>query len=51
MDRLLATPVWDAANQRLARHLRHEQPHLFTFLPRIMDEIHLAIADFPKLGD
>ena len=32
LDRLLATPQWDAANQRLARHLQHEQPHLFTFL-------------------
>jgi hypothetical protein len=32
LERLLATPQWDAANQRLARHLQHEQPHLFTFL-------------------
>ena len=32
LDRLLAMPVPDAANQRLARHLQHEQPHLFTFL-------------------
>ena len=32
LDRLLATPQGNAANQRLARHLRHEQPHLFTFL-------------------
>jgi transposase len=32
LERLWATPQWHAANQRLARHLRHEQPHLFTFL-------------------
>jgi transposase len=32
LDRLLATPLCHAANQRLARHLQHEQPHLFTFL-------------------
>ena len=32
LDRLLATRLYNAANQRLARHLRHEQPHLFTFL-------------------
>jgi transposase len=32
LERLLATPQCHAANQRLARHLRHEQPHLFTFL-------------------
>jgi transposase len=32
LDRLLATRLCNAANQRLARHLEHEQPHLFTFL-------------------
>lgn len=32
LDRLLATRLRNAANQRLARHLEHEQPHLFTFL-------------------
>jgi transposase len=32
LDRLLATRLYHAANQRLARHLQHEQPHLFTFL-------------------
>ena len=32
LDRLLATPQCHAANRRLARHLQHEQPHLFTFL-------------------
>jgi transposase len=32
LDRLLATPQDQAANRRLARHLQHEQPHLFTFL-------------------
>ena len=32
LDRLLATPLGHAANQRFARHLQHEQPHLFTFL-------------------
>ena len=32
LDRLLAMRLCHAANQRLARHLQHEQPHLFTFL-------------------
>ena len=32
LGRLLATPLCHAANQRLGRHLQHEQPHLFTFL-------------------
>ena len=32
LDRLLAMPLCHAANQRLANHLLHEQPHLFTFL-------------------
>lgn len=32
LERLLARRLSNAANQRLARHLRHEQPHLFTFL-------------------
>jgi transposase len=32
LDRLLATTLCHTANQRLARHLQHEQPHLFTFL-------------------
>lgn len=32
LDRLSATRQRNAANQRLARHLEHEQPHLFTFL-------------------
>ncbi len=32
LDRLLATRLCHAANQRLARHLQHERPHLFTFL-------------------
>jgi transposase len=32
LDRLLATRLYHAANRRLARHLQHEQPHLFTFL-------------------
>jgi len=32
LDRLLAIPLCHAANQRLANHLLHEQPHLFTFL-------------------
>ena len=32
LDRLLARRLHHAVNQRLARHLRHEQPHLFTFL-------------------
>jgi hypothetical protein len=32
LDRLLATRLSNSANQRLARHLQHEQPHLFTFL-------------------
>jgi transposase len=32
MERLLAKTFRDAANKRLAKHLRHEQPWLFTFL-------------------
>jgi transposase len=32
LDRLLARPPGDRANQRLAKHLRHERPYLFTFL-------------------
>jgi transposase len=32
LDRLLAPRQADPANQRLAKHLRHERPYLFTFL-------------------
>jgi transposase len=32
LDRLLAKRYHTEANRRLAKHLRHEQPHLFTFL-------------------
>jgi transposase len=32
MDRLLAKTFRDPANRRLAKHLRHEEPWLFTFL-------------------
>ncbi|MGH9555451.1 MAG: IS66 family transposase [Terriglobales bacterium] len=32
LDRLLAQGFRTEANRRLAKHLRHEQPHLFTFL-------------------
>jgi transposase len=32
MDRLLARTFHLTVNRRLAKHLRHEQPHLFTFL-------------------
>jgi transposase len=32
MDRLLDWRLRSPANRRLAKHLRHEQPHLFTFL-------------------
>jgi len=32
LDRLLAKTFRDPANRRLAKHLRHEQPWLFTFL-------------------
>ena len=32
LDRLLARRQRDRANQRLAKHLRHERPYLFTFL-------------------
>ncbi len=31
-DRLLARTYHDAANRRLAKHLDHERPYLFTFL-------------------
>jgi transposase len=32
LDRLLEEAYADPANQRLANHLKHEQPFLFTFL-------------------
>lgn len=32
LDRVLAQSHRTEANRRLAKHLRHEQPHLFTFL-------------------
>lgn len=32
LDRLLARTYQDSANRRLAKHLRHERPYLFTFL-------------------
>ena len=32
LDRLLSRHFRCPDNQRLAKHLRHEQPHLFTFL-------------------
>jgi transposase len=32
LDRLLARGYRSASNRRLVQHLRHEQPHLFTFL-------------------
>ena len=32
LGRLLAHPVRTPENRRLAQHLRHERPHLFTFL-------------------
>jgi len=39
LDRLLEPTQPDAANQRLAKHLRHERPYLFTFLycPSLVD--------------
>jgi len=39
LDRLLARPYRDLANRRLAKHLRHERPYLFTFLycPGLVD--------------
>lgn len=39
LDRLLASRSRDRANQRLAKHLRHERPYLFTFLycPGLVD--------------
>ena len=39
LDRLLKPTQPDAANQRLANHLRHERPYLFTFLycPGLVD--------------
>jgi transposase len=39
LDRLLARHWRDAENRRLAKHLRHERPYLFTFLycPGIVD--------------
>ena len=32
LDRMLQTRRRNAANRRLARHLQHERPWLFTFL-------------------
>lgn len=39
LDRLLARNYRDPANRRLAKHLRHERPYLFTFLycPGLVD--------------
>src|SRR5712691_3127900 len=39
LDRLLAKDDWDPANRRLAKHLLHERPYLFTFLycPGLVD--------------
>ena len=39
LDRLLAKTYQDPANRRLAQHLRHERPYLFTFLycPGLVD--------------
>jgi transposase len=39
LDRLLARHYRDPANRRLAKHLRHERPYLFTFLycPGLVD--------------
>ena len=39
LDRLLAKTYQDPANRRLAKHLRHERPYLFTFLycPGVVD--------------
>jgi hypothetical protein len=38
-DRLLARNYKEPANRRLAKHLRHERPYLFTFLycPGLVD--------------
>ena len=39
LDRLLEKTYQDPANRRLAKHLRHERPYLFTFLycPGLVD--------------
>jgi transposase len=39
LDRLLARSYRERANRRLAKHLRHERPYLFTFLycPELVD--------------
>ncbi len=39
LDRLLAKDYWEPANRRLAKHLLHERPYLFTFLycPGLVD--------------
>src|SRR5437879_4662837 len=39
LDRLLAKTYQDPGNRRLAKHLRHERPYLFTFLycPGLVD--------------
>lgn len=33
LDRLLVRSYRDPANRKLAKHMRHERPYLFTFLP------------------
>jgi len=42
LDRLLARNYKEPANRRLAKHLRHERPYLFTFLycPGLVDATH-----------
>jgi transposase len=42
LDRMLAPTQRAAANERLAKHLRHERPYLFTFLycPGLVDATH-----------
>ena len=32
LDRLLSRPYRDSANRRLAKHLQHERPYIFTYL-------------------
>jgi hypothetical protein len=32
LDRVLARPYRDSANRRLAKHLQHERPYIFTYL-------------------
>src|SRR5260370_17084433 len=51
LDRLLARSYHDSANRRLAKHLRHERPFLFTYLycPGLDSTTNAAARAIPPL--